>query len=234
MVQEREIQPRKIQEADLDSSVRRADSYPVPPRSNNSGTPTTDIASGLALLLSIIAFFLSSYAVIQATSTRRAIETAPPQNQNNGARSSNSSSSITGPISRPMLPFIAQNRFQSVEPGKFMQPTQDQAAEVELRSAKRINSATANLVNVQFQVRRLDRPTNGTGDLDLIKTVALNTRTNERFRAVQTSENQFIQLASLRPNATTTASVTLRVPEDLDRIDLEIPGVRVFRNVPIG
>lgn len=231
MVQEREIQPRKIHEADLDSSVRRADPYSIPPRSNSSGTPTTDIASGLALLLSVIAFFLSSYAAIQATSTRRAIETAPPQNQNNGARSNSSSA---GPVSRPMLPFIAQNRFQSVEPGRFMQPTQDQAAEVELRSAKRINSAAANLVNVQLQIRRLDRPTNGTGDLDLIKTIALNTRTNEKFRAVQTSDNQFIQLASLRPNTATTASVTLRVPEDLDRIDLEIPGVRVFRNVPIG
>ena len=227
MVQERNYPPRKAQEPDRDS-VRRSDPLPIPPAGNNSGTPITDIASGLALLLSVIAFFLSCYAAIQASSIRRNPDPAPKVQQ---------SSSLDQPISRPMLPFVAQSRFQRVEPGQYLQPTQDQSGEVELLAASRVEqSGQPNLATIQLRIHRLDRPVTGTSEINLPKTIALNTRTNERYTTIrtQTPNDQFITMASLRPGASVNASVTVRVPKDLDRIDLDIPNVRVFRNVPIS
>lgn len=238
MVQERNYPPRKAQASDLDS-VRRSDPRPIPPAGNNSaGTPITDIASGLALLLSVIAFFLSCYAAIQASSVRRQIEPGQNPPQSSSLKSNLASQNLSSqPVSRPVAPFVAQTRFQQVEPGKFLQPTRDQAAEVELLSANRVQrSGQSNLATIQLRIRRLDRPVAGLAEIDLPKTIALNTRTNEKYTAIdtQTPNDQFITLATLRPGATVTASVTLRVPQDLDRIDLDIPNVRVFRNVPIA
>ncbi|MBW4525732.1 MAG: hypothetical protein KME18_11120 [Phormidium tanganyikae FI6-MK23] len=228
MVQERNYPPRKAQEPDLDS-VRRPDPRPIPPAANNStGAPITDIASGLALLLSVIAFFLSCYAAIQASSVRRQVEPVQPASQSNSSNQ---------PESRPVAPFIAQTRFQQVEPGKFLQPTRDQSGEVELLSANRVErSGRLNLARIDLRIRRLDRPVTGLTEIDLPNTIALNTRTNEKYTAVEsrTPQERFINMASMRPGATMNASVIVRVPADLDRIDLDIPNVKVFRNVPIG
>ncbi|MEP0918442.1 hypothetical protein NC981_16560 [Leptolyngbya sp. DQ-M1] len=228
MVQERNTPPRKALEPDLDSP-RRADPLPVPPRVNShQGTPMTDIASGLALLLSVIAFFLSCFAAIQASSLRRQSEPAP-----NPAQSGLPNQGI----SRPIAPMIAQNRFQQIEPGRYRQPTLDRSGEVEILSANRVTqSGNPNLATIQLRIRRLDQPVQGLTEIDLPNAYALNTRTNEKYMAVsaQTPNSQFVTMASLSPGATVNASVTVRVPKDLDRIDLDIPNVRVFRNVPIG
>lgn len=226
MVQERNSTPRKVQEPDLD---RRTDPRPIPPAINNSaGTPVTDIASGLALLLSIIAFFLSCYAAIQASGIRRQLEPVRPAPQSN---------SLNQPESRPFAPLIAQNRFQAVKPGLFRQPTEDKTGEVELLSAERIErSGNLNFARINLRIRRLDRPVQGLTEIDLPNTIALNTRTNEQYTTVEarTPQDRFINMASLKPGSSVNASVIVRVPEDLDRIDLDIPNVRVFRNVPIG
>ncbi|BAU15086.1 hypothetical protein LEP3755_56430 [Leptolyngbya sp. NIES-3755] len=226
MVQERNSTPRKVQEPDLD---RRSDPRPIPPAmNNNAGTPMTDIASGLALLLSVIAFFLSCYAAIQASSIRRQLEPARPAPQSNSSNQ---------PESRPFAPLIAQNRFQEVKPGLYRQPTEDETGEVELVSARRIErSGNSNFARIDLRIRRLDRPVQGLTEIDLPSTIALNSRTNERYTTIeaQTPQDRFINLASLNPGSSVNASVIVRVPENLDRIDLDIPNVRVFRNVPIG
>ncbi len=225
MVQERNHPLRKAQEPDR-NSTRLPDPRPIPPAINNhAGTPITDMASGLALLLSVIAFFLSCYAAIQASNVRRQVEPVRPSPQSN---------SLNQPVSRPFAPFLAQSRFDRVEPGRFLQPTRDQSGEVELLSANRVGQA--NLATIQLRIRRLDRPATGLTEIDLPNTIALNSRTNEKYTATQTKtpNDQFITMASLRPGATVNASVTVRVPQDLDRIDLDIPNVKVFRNVPLG
>ncbi|MBE9012225.1 hypothetical protein IQ250_18660 [Pseudanabaenaceae cyanobacterium LEGE 13415] len=227
MVQERNLTPRKVQEPDLD---RRTDPRPIPPAVNNSGgTPITDIASGLALLLSVIAFFLSCYAAIQASSIRRQLDPVRPAPQ--------SQNSSNQPESRPFAPLIAQTRFQEVKPGVFRQPTEDETGEVELLSARRVErSGNLNFARIDMRIRRLDQPVQGLSEIDLPNTIALNSRTNERYTAVEarTPQDRLIDMASLQPGASVTASVIVRVPENLDRIDLDIPNVRVFRNVPIG
>ncbi|BAS57106.1 MULTISPECIES: hypothetical protein [Leptolyngbya] len=212
MVQERDLRPRKMQESDLD---RPLGDRPIPPmRHENSGTPLSDILSGLALLISLIAFFLSAYAVIQV---RRQSSVQP--------QSSNPS------VSRPLLPFLSQP--QQVTQGQFIQPTEDRSAQVELLSATR---GSSNSATIQLQVRRLDRPVTAAPTINLANAIALNSRTNEQYPVIQTpaSNNQFISLSNLRPGSSLNTSVTLRVPDTLDRIDLDIPNVRVFRNVPIS
>lgn len=227
MVQERNTPPRKAQEPDLDSQ-RRADPIPTPPTANSrQGTPMTDMASGLALLLSVIAFFLSCFAAIQASSLRRS----------EPASNTTQSGLLNQGISRPIAPMIAQNRFQQVKPGRYVQPTLDRSGEVEILSANRvIQSGNPNLATIQLRIRRLAQPVQGLTEIDLPNAYALNTRTNEKYMAVraQTPNDQFITMANLRPGTTVNASVTVRVPRDLDRIDLDIPNVRVFRNIPIG
>jgi hypothetical protein len=217
MVQERDLRPRKMQESDLD---RPLDDRPIPPvRYENSGTPLSDIISGLALLLSLIAFFLSAYAVIQV---RRQSSPVQPQSFN----------SPSNPSSRPLLPFLSQS--QRVVPGQFIEPTEDRSGQVELLSATRNSSNSA---IIQLQVRRLDRPVTAVPTINFANTIALNSRTNVQYPVIQTqtsSNNQFISLTNLRPGSSINTSVTLRVPDTLDRIDLDIPNVRVFRNVPIS
>lgn len=226
MVQERDFQPRKIQAEDLDRNLdprfvdRSPDPRSVPPvRYENSGTPVTDMASGLALLLSIIAFFLSCYAAIQVG--RR---TPTP------VRSPGTANQSSQPVSRPVLPFLS--KAQAVKPGLFIEPTQDKSGEVELLSATRASDKAA---TIQLRVRRLDRPTSGMTPIDLPKTIALNTRTNERYPILDyRTPNEFLTMSELRPGSSMNATITVRVPENLDRIDLDIPNVRVFRNVPIS
>lgn len=255
MVQERDLQPRKIHHGDLDRIPVEQDRVPFdrsiePPRPRIISPPSpqpesrviTDMASGLALLLALISFFFSSYAVIQAVNTRRTVESlqAPDRNATPGTSFQQQSfpersDSFAEPSSRPIFPFVLPYRFQQVEPGEFIQPVLDGAAEVELLSVSRV-SPTSNLVNLEMRVRRLSNPLESPEALNLNDTIARNTRTNEKFvtQSSTATENSSISLDRLRPGQSIDATVTLRIPTDLDRVDLEIPATRAFRRVPIS
>jgi hypothetical protein len=227
MVQERDSKPQKVQEADLDR--------PVPPRDySRDSSATTDMASGLALLLSVIAFFFSAYAVIQAVSTRRSVEEPQPNREQPG-RQSGGGGSFAQPISRPLLPQIGPYRFQRVEPGQFTQPAYGGAGEVELLSATR-DTAGSDVVNVRLRVVRLSQPLETPGEINLSRTLAVNTRTNGSYPLIssQTPGDQVILLSNLRSGESTEATVSLRLPPEVDRLDIEFPGTRVFRSVPIA
>lgn len=255
MVQERNTQPRKIQAGDRDSTTvrettvrepRRTPIEPaIPPANNRNGGSLNDVASGLALLLSTIAFFFSAYAVIQSVAARRAIESGTPSSavprsvtqSNQQAAGGGGVVRNANGVSRPAFPFLSPSRFERVTPGQFVQPLSNGAGEVELLSATRVNnSPTSNMVNIQMRIRRLSEQLNTVGEIDLAQTIALNSRTNERYPVLRqrTPGEDAISLYSLRPNQAINASITVRVPIDLARIDLEIPNTRVFRNVPIA
>jgi hypothetical protein len=244
MVQERDFQPRKIHHADLDRT--KDDRVVEPSRPQIVSPPSqehrviTDMASGLALLLSLIAFFLSSFAVIQAVSTRRQIEslqtprgtvpgtTFEPQSDRTPSRS------FAEPISRPLFPLAVPYRFETIEPGAFIQPVLAGAGQVELLSATR--DANSNLVNVQMRVWRLPNSLERPELVNLSNTIALNTRTNQRFVTQDSpaTRNTSVLLDQLRPGQTIDATITLQIPTTVDRVDLEIPETRAFRNVPIS
>ncbi len=259
MVQNRISQPRKIQDAD---SLRDANSEkrnpvtvreprrisiePAVPPANNRDNGLNDLLAGLALLLSTIAFLFSAYAAVQSVAARRAVESGTRSSAVSRSQTQSNEQTIGGgthgnttaeSISRPAFPFFAPSRFERVTPGEFVQPFGNGAGEVELLSVTRVNySPNSNVVNIQMRIRRLSNQLNNVGDVDLARAIVLNSRTNERYPVLRQSTpgGDPISLYSLRPNQSIDATITVRVPTDLARIDLEIPDTRVFRNVPIS
>lgn len=235
MIQERNsTEHLKVQERDLDRLPQRTfDRSPRPSESPRSGSsPSTDVASGLALVLAIVSFFFSSIAVIQATRARREVQAVltPPASQ---PQSGNGASASSASRNRLVPPLVAQR----VEPGQFVQPAYGGAGEVELVSVKRAGAAgSSNVVNIEMQVRRLRDRVQGVGDLDLAEVVAINSRTNVRFPTLdfRSPFGNELSLYSLRVGQPVNVSVTVRVPENLNRIDLEVPQTTPFRGVPIS
>jgi hypothetical protein len=246
----RNIDRTKVQEPDIDSlgnqQTNRTPNYTSNYRSytggSRSGSAMTDVASGLALVLSVIAFFFSSYAVIQAVSARRQSEGVRPPT----SAVPNSFSGTGGgsnPANTDATRRIALTTPPRVEPGRYVQPTYGGSGRVEILSAQRVGGLPAsNLVNVRLRFERAASPTggeipiNGGGDIKLDDAIAINTRTNQTFPVVryQNPGDEPISLYRLRPGEATEATITLRVPERLNRIDLRIPATDIFRNVPIA
>lgn len=189
----------------------------------NSTTSTLDAASGLALMLSVIAFFFSSFAVIQATKAR---QETPPQTSSGGGGAPTEA--------RPLLGFLDPNRSQQVQPGQFVQSAYEGGGQVEILSAYR--GSNPEQVHVRLSVKRLQPRIQGNGDINLLDAKAINTRTNMSYGVanVRTPGNEPILLYRLPLEQATQATLTLAVPAELRRIDLSIPHTDVFRNVPIA
>lgn len=235
MVQERNLERPKFQARDIDQRLRRPNV-----KSNVSGTGSgsnlaTDTATGLALLLSIVSFFFSSVAVVQAVRTQRNTEAilqaanrpAATPVTNSGSQTIRRSAALPGD-----LPPIAQR----IEPGRFVQPIHDGAGQIELLSANRVNGASdSNVVNLKMRVQRMRDQVRGLSDINLAQTVAINSRTNQRYSTLdfRTRFGDALSLRNLRPGDSAEATVTLRVPEGLNRVDLQIPGTVLFQGVPI-
>lgn len=214
----------------------------VSPAPRSSGGSLNDVASGLALVLSIIAFFLSGFALLQMANVRRQFEDVrPPTSQ------APNSFSGTGGGSTPNNSFIERVRqslpsqAQTIEPGRFVQATFAGNGQVEILSAER-TPAPENLVNLRVRFERTVRstgsstPIEGGDNILLGDAIALNTRTNRTFPVVgyQTSGDEPISLSRLRPGESAETTLTFRIPEDLERVDVRIPGTNAFRNVPIA
>lgn len=206
-------------------------------RNTDNRDTALDAASGLALLLSVIAFFFSSYAVIQAMNARRATQPTNglPPGGSSAPGGGGAPAGVIAPQNRPALPFLSAP--DRVEPGQFVQPAYRGGGRVEILSAYRVNnSGQSNLVNVRLRVERLRDRIDSNGDIDLAEATAINTRTNMTYpvTAVRTRGNEAISLYTLQPGRSTEATITMRVPEGLQRVDISIPETDVFRNVPIS
>ncbi|NDJ17412.1 hypothetical protein [Myxacorys almedinensis] len=215
----------------------------APPLRSSGGSALNDVASGLALVLSVFAFFLSGYAVIQ---------TVRYQRQNEAVRSPRSDAAPffgIGGGSAPGRDSLIEPRqgapvpARAIAPGQFAQPVYGEAGQIEILAAERVtNVVPANLVNVRVRVNRAMRPSAaatsiaGGGNLSLGTAIALNTRTNQSFSVVdyQTPGDQPISLSKLRPGESIESTLTFRIPENLERIDIGFPQAVTFRNVPIS
>lgn len=235
MVQERNLERPKFQARDIDQRLRRPNVESNVSRTGSGSNLATDTATGLALLLSIVAFFFSSVAVVQAVRTQRNTEallqaanrSAATPVTNSGSQTTRRSAALPG-----NLPPIAQR----IEPDRFVQPIHDGAGQIELLSANRVNGASnSNVVNLKMRVQRMRDQMRGLGDINLAQTVAINSRTNQRYSTLdfRTRFGDALSLHNLRPGDSAEATVTLRVPEGLNRIDLQIPGTVLFQGVPI-
>ncbi len=233
MVQERNLERPKFQERDID---RRSSRPSVGGVKEGAGNLITDTATGLALLLSIVSFFLSGVAVVEGVRARREVQAM--QQAMNRPIVESTTSSTPQPLTRPFglpgnLPPIAQ----SVQPTRFVEPVYGGTGQIELLSADRVSGTNnSNVVNLKMRVRRIGEQVQGIGDINLAKTFAINSRTNIRYPTLdfRNPNGNALSLYSLRPGKSVDVTVMLRVPPDLKRIDLQIPETVAFRGVPIA
>ncbi|MCY7322975.1 MAG: hypothetical protein LH660_14530 [Phormidesmis sp. CAN_BIN36] len=230
MVQERNLEQPKFQEQDIDQRPRRAR---VGQGDGGGSNVMADTATGLALLLSIVSFFFSSIAVVQAVRTHRDVEAMLQANR----PAATSATSVGQTNRQSVVPRSSQAIAQRVEPGRFIQPIYNGDGRIELLSVDRVNGASdSNVVNLKMRVQRVREQVTGVGDINLAKTVAINSRTNMRYSAFdfRTPFGNALSLYSLRPGESADVMVMLRVPEGLNRVDLQIPETVLFRGVPIA
>lgn len=239
MVQERNLERPKFQERDIDQRSRRQSvgggDKGFGGGNKGEGNLITDTATGLALLLSIVSFFFSSVAVVQGVKARREVQAMQQAiNPQPTASPTNSTGQITRSFALPgNLPPIAQR----VDPNRFVEPAYGGAGQVQLLSADRANgTSNPNVVNLKMRVQRLSEQVQGLGDINLAQTVAINSRTNMRYPALdfRTPNGNALSLYSLRPGESVDVMVMLRVPPNLNRIDLQVPETVAFRGVPIA
>ncbi|MBW4537555.1 MAG: hypothetical protein KME43_00260 [Myxacorys chilensis ATA2-1-KO14] len=243
----RTANPITLEEPNSDPSgadrVRQVQSAP-----RSSGGTLNDIASGLALVLSVFAFFLSGFALLQMANMRRQVEGVRSPTSSavtnsfagTGGGSTPSNSTQSGSFVERVRQSVP-SQAQTIEPGKFVQATLEGNGQVEILSAER-TAEPANLVNLRVRFERASRSTGsppsaeGGDNILLGDAIALNTRTNRSFPVVdfQTAGDEPISLERLRPGESTEATLAFRVPADLERVDVRIPGTNVFRNVPIS
>jgi hypothetical protein len=188
---------------------------------NHNESSTLDVASGLALILSVIAFFFSSFAVIQAVRRDQ-----PTQSGSGGGGAP--------AFTLPNLSLLNPRPTQ-VQPGQFVLPTYRGGGRVEILSAYR-GTADLNTVHVRLRVERTRDRIDGNGDIDLFDAKAINTRTNMTYpvRNVRTPGNEPISLYQIPNGRAVEATISLDVPSDLQKLDLSLPETDVFRNVPIA
>lgn len=201
--------------------------------------------SGIAVVLSALAFILSGFTTYQVYGLRQVIESSngSANNQtvapastapNAGVDSGNSSSQATAPVSSPP-PASAME----IQPNQFVQNAYGTKAQVELLAVKRIQDpeiGTRDVVNVQMRIRRVAEDVGGSNVINLGESSARNPDTSETYQPVDflRRSSGVISLFSMRRGASADAYVWLRVPEGVNTLDIFIKETAAFKNVPIS
>ncbi len=125
------------------------------------------------------------------------------------------------------------------QPGAFKQLAYGNKARVDLLSAKRIvdpQTGNRDIVNVQMRIRRFANEIPANNIIDVGETTARNPVTSETFKAVNPGEHSTgnVSLAQIRPDASVDAYVWLRVPPNVNSLDIYVPETGAIRGVPIS
>jgi len=216
----------------------------------NRGNGVSTFLSGMAVLLSTLALVCGGYAIYQVMTLQRTLDAldskisgaiAPSQTNNTPAANTNQTSTPTPEVfSSPGV--TAQSATSSsdvVQPGQFVQPAFGKKAEVELLSVKRIKdpeTGNRDVVNVQMRIRRLAADRVSPAELiGVSNTTARNPETSETYKPISFDRSTgSVSLFSLRPNASADAYVWLRIPQDVNTLDIFVPDTAAFKNVPIS
>ncbi|MEB3181650.1 MAG: hypothetical protein VKL59_21840 [Nostocaceae cyanobacterium] len=125
-----------------------------------------------------------------------------------------------------------------IKPGQFVQPAFGNKVQVELLSLKRIKdpqTGNRDVVNLQMRVRRLAENITPADAIDVYGTTARHPDTSETYKGVSVQRSTGnVVLAPIRPNASADAYVWLRVPPNVNAIDIFVPQTGAFKNVPIS
>lgn len=206
----------------------------------------SNFLSGIAVVLSALAFIVSGFTAYQVFGLRQAIESADPATRQalspaQPAPTPSVDGGSTSSQDTALVPNVASQAaggITEIQPGQFVQNAFGTKAQVELLSVKRIKDpevGTPDVVNVQFRIRRLAAEITGTGGIGVSQTTARNPETSEIYKAVSYDRSTgTLTLFTLRRGASADAYVWLRVPEGVSTLDILIPETGAFKNVPIS
>ena len=188
----------------------------------------------LALLLSILAIGLSGYAAYQVFELKQASDSTESTSEKPAA-----SETSTETNSAANSPATSSSDTAS-QPGQLVQPALDNKGEITLLAAERIqdpDQGTRDIVNVKLRLRRLAENVSAFDFVNVGGTTARqpgggDVITYEPVDAIQRSTGP-ISLEGIRKGASVDAYVWLRVPENVDTIDLYIPQAEPFQAVSI-
>lgn len=204
--------------------------------------------SGIALAFSTFGLLLSGFLAYQFFELRQEIREVKKTLNQTAAISPNLASPAQSPLNQAQVPkaqgiapepsTIAQAPINNtgIQPGQFVQIGFKNTARIELLSVKRIQNSKVGereFVNVQMRVH----PLNETGGPMFWPrdTKARNPETGEIYEVVSSESatgNFFIPKA--RIGALVDAHVWIRVPENVNTIDIFIADTGVFKSVPIS
>lgn len=177
-----------------------------------------------------------------STSVSPTPSTNPTPSANTADGNSNSSqkspnAQVATPV--PSTPTPSPKSTVEFQPGAFKQLAYGTKAEIELLSAKRIqNPQTGNrdLINLQMRIRRVADKLEPTNIINVGETTARNPVSSETYKALNPRENSTgsISLSDIRSGASVDAYVWLKVPPNVNILDIYIPETGAIRSVPIS
>lgn len=178
-----------------------------------------------------------------SASTSPAPQSANPEVANQVPESTNPASQPANPeavnsTESQTIPETTQSASAPTEikPGEYIQPAFGNKAKVELLQVNRIRDRESddnNIVNVQFQVRRVTDRVLGSDIIDTTEIKARDPDTSEVYERKPYTYGKSLELESLPKDKPVKTYVWLSVPTGVTAIDIIIPQTQVFEKVPI-
>jgi cytoskeletal protein RodZ len=220
----------------------------------------SNFLSSIAVIFSLIAGVMSIFNIYKVSGIEQQIGTLNQSISNQQEAQKNLASGGIAETTPPQETAEAATsnapptpaNVTSIQPGQFVQPALENRAEVTLLTAKRIqdpDTAARDVVNVQFRVRRMGKA-GITSIISPVNTAARNPDTGETYDSYRDSyrtagikadkepsedrATSGVPLVSVEEGASVDAYVWLKVPEEVNIIDIYIPKTQPFRNVPIA
>jgi len=213
----------------------------------------SNFLSGAAVMLSMIALLFSGFAVYQvfemqqtlttvsnsqkpttATSNLSPVNPAPSPSDTNPSPTASTTtlpSATLAPSATPQATVIPNKQ--------LVQPVVDSQAQIELVAVKRIQdpqTGRQDIVNVLMRVHRLADNLPTATIIPVRQTTARNVTTNEIYKSVNSakSSTEKVVLSGIRKGAFAEAYVWLKVPPEVNTLDILVPKAGEFKNVSVS
>ena len=160
----------------------------------------------------------------------RAIELGDVPNSSNFNKTNTGNTASVTLINRyPATPAPA-----SIAPGQFVEPSLGTKAQVQLLSVRR-SAQNSDVVKVEMRIDLLE-DMDGGEMLDVSQTTARNPVTNDIYAPTkpETGASGLISLMNMSKGQSVSASIVLKVPQDVSNIDISVHETSTFRNVPVA
>ena len=129
-----------------------------------------------------------------------------------------------------------QQDVAAFEPGQFVRQGFDNKVKIELLSVNRIQnpeSSERNLVVVKMRIKRI--VSKGKVDaISLKQSKSRNPETSEVYRTIPNKSTAYTSINDLPKDSWGNAYFWLKVPEEINAIDIVIPETAIFERVPIS